>query len=101
MDRFIGRDRELSLLCSLLKRVGADRAPIAHQITFVGSIKWRDNHPFATHDLSKLIVHRSKMPGADQSTPLLVASRSGSDVDGPVILSADDLLAAWHRSAAA
>jgi len=80
--------------------VGADRTPIARRITFLGSIKWRDNHPFDTRDLSELIVHRSKMPGADESTPLLVASRSGSDVDGLLILSPDDLLVAWHHSAA-
>lgn len=77
--------------------VGADRVPVAQRITFVGSIKWRDNRPFDARDLSELIVHRSKMPGADQSTPLLVAARSGSDVDGPLLLSPDDLLSAWHR----
>jgi DNA-binding transcriptional ArsR family regulator len=76
--------------------VGADREPVAKQISFVGSIKWRDNLPFGGKDLSELIVHRSKMPGADDSTPLVVVTRNGIDVDGPLALGPEDLLAAWR-----
>jgi uncharacterized protein len=76
--------------------VGADRAPIAHRISFAGSIKWRDHHAFDSHDLADLIVHRSKLPGADESTPLLAVARAGTAVDGLMALSPEDLLAAWQ-----
>src|ERR1022692_2482883 len=61
--------------------VGADREPVAQRISFVGSIKWRDHHPFDERDLAELIAHRSKMPGADESTPLLAVARSAVAVD--------------------
>lgn len=73
----------------------ADRAPVAKAITGVGSIKWLENRPFDNHDLSRLVVHRSQLPGASDSTPLLVVSRAGCDVDGVGVLGPDDLLAAW------
>jgi AAA+ ATPase superfamily predicted ATPase len=76
--------------------VGADREPVAKRISFVGSIKWRDNHPFDARDLSALIVHRSRMPGAEDSTPLVVATRNGIDVSGPQTFGPDELLAAWR-----
>lgn len=78
--------------------VGADRAPIAQRISFAGSIKWRDNHFFDSRDLAELIVHRSQLPGADESTPLLAISRAGTVVDGPVTLLPEDLLAGWQSS---
>jgi hypothetical protein len=61
--------------------VGADREPVAQRISFVGSIKWRDHHPFDERDLAELIAHRSKMPGADEPTPLLAVARSAVAVD--------------------
>lgn len=74
--------------------VGADRAPIAKRITVVGSVKWLENKPFDTRDLSRLIVHRSQLPGADEATPLLAVSRSGCTADVPH-LTPEDLLCAW------
>ncbi|MCO6011255.1 hypothetical protein NE236_40530 [Actinoallomurus purpureus] len=78
--------------------VGADRAPVAKAITCVGSIKWLENRPFAGADLSGLIVHRSKLPGADDSTPLLVISRSGVDqgLTGVSAFGPEDLITAWR-----
>lgn len=76
--------------------VGADREPIAKVISMLGSVKWLENRPFDHHDLSELIVHRSKMPGADTSTPLYAVSRSGCDVDGVTHVTPDDLLDAWR-----
>ena len=77
--------------------VGADREPVARQLSFVGSIKWRDHHPFDERDLAELIAHRSRMPGADESTPLLAVARSAVAVKSPIALGPDDLLAAWRH----
>lgn len=75
--------------------IGADRAPIAKRITIVGSIKWLDNRAFDTHDLGRLILHRSQVPGADDATPLLAVTRSGSTITGVRTLGPEDLLRAW------
>ncbi len=78
--------------------VGADREPIAKKITMVGSIKWLENRPFDSHDLGELIVHRSKLPGADTSTPLYTVSRSGSSVGEVTVIDPTDLLEAWRQT---
>jgi AAA+ ATPase superfamily predicted ATPase len=75
--------------------VGADRAPIAEKITMVGSIKWLENKPFDGRDLARLIVYRSQLPGADDRTPLLAVSRTGATTGDVIVLSPEDLLAAW------
>ena len=77
--------------------VGADREPVAQRISFGSAIKWRDHHPFDERDLAELIAHRSKMPGADESTPLLAVARGTVAVESPKALGPDDLLAAWRR----
>lgn len=76
--------------------VGADRGPIAKRITMVGSIKWLDARAFDSHDLARLMVHRSRLPGADDSTPLVAVSRAGTTADGVLALGPDDLIAAWQ-----
>jgi AAA+ ATPase superfamily predicted ATPase len=76
--------------------VGADSSPIAKKIELVGSIKWHENKPFDDRELARLIVHRSQLPGADESTPLLAVSRAGSTAEGIHVLSPEDLLAAWR-----
>jgi AAA+ ATPase superfamily predicted ATPase len=73
----------------------ADKGPIAKTILGVGSIKWLERAPFNNNDFNKLLMHRSQLPGATDSTPLLVVSRSGCEVPGVQELSPDDLLAAW------
>ncbi|MEU6716159.1 DUF234 domain-containing protein [Nonomuraea sp. NPDC046802] len=75
--------------------VGTDREPIGKRITMVGSVKWLENRPFDHHDLSELIVHRSKLPGADSSTPLYAVSRSGCDVHGVTHVTPEELLDVW------
>lgn len=75
--------------------IGADREPVAKRIAFVGSIKWRDRHSFDEHDLAALITHRSKVPGANESTPLLAVTRSGARVNSLTTLGPEELLAAW------
>jgi AAA+ ATPase superfamily predicted ATPase len=76
--------------------VGADREPVAKRITCVGSVKWLESRPFDAHDLARLIVHRGRLPGADDSTPLVAVSRSGAGVDGVHTLGPDDLIGAWR-----
>jgi AAA+ ATPase superfamily predicted ATPase len=75
--------------------VGADREPIAKKITMLGSIKWLEKRPFDEHDMRELIVHQSKMPGADTSTPLYAVSRSGCTVQGVTHVTPEELLDAW------
>lgn len=76
--------------------VVADRAPVAKRILAVGSVKWLENAPFDTHDLARLLTHRTQLPGADPDTPLVVVSRSGCAVDGVRHYGPDDLIAAWR-----
>lgn len=75
--------------------VGADRAPIAKRITVVGSIKWLEGRGFDAHDLARLAIHRAQLPGADDTTPLLAVTRTGTAEGGVRVLGPDDLLAAW------
>jgi hypothetical protein len=63
-----------------------------------GSIKWLENKPFDGRDLARLVVHRSQLPGADDNTPLLAVSRTGTTTSGVTILTPDDLLTAWEAS---
>lgn len=75
--------------------VGADRSPVAKRITVVGSIKWQDSRPFDRHDLARLAVHCSQVPGTDESTPLVAVSRSGATARDVRVLGPEDLMAAW------
>jgi uncharacterized protein len=84
-------DPEIDLIC-------ADREPIAKRITMVGSVKWLENKPYDGHDLTRLIIHRRQLPGADDTTPLLAVTRSGATIDGVAVLGPDELLAAWRPS---
>ena len=77
--------------------VGADREPVAQRISFIGSIKWRDQHPFDERDLASLIAHRSKMPGADGSTPLLAVARGPVIVDSAEGFGPERLIGAWRE----
>ncbi|GAA1596969.1 ATP-binding protein [Kribbella hippodromi] len=77
--------------------VAADRGPIAQRITAVGSIKWLEK-AFDAHDLARLLVHRSQLPGADDATPLIAVSRAGTSVDGVQSVTPDQLLTAWGGS---
>lgn len=76
--------------------VGADREPVAREICFVGSIKWRDNRPFNHTDLAELHAQRSLLPGASASTPLVAVSREAAPLEDVHMLVAADLLDAWR-----
>lgn len=75
--------------------VGADRSPIAKKITLVGSVKWLENKPFEPRDHARLISHRSQLPGADETTPMLAVARSGCTAEGILHLTPEDLITAW------
>ena len=74
--------------------VGADRAPIAKELLFVGSVKWLENSPFDRHDLAALHRHRAAL--TPEPVPVVAISRSGIDCKG---LDAEygpaELIAAW------
>jgi hypothetical protein len=78
--------------------VGADRAPVASQIHFCGSLKWLGT-PFDLHDLDELRDGARHVPGFDASrTGLLVVSRSGANLPSDAVhavWSPDDVIAAW------
>lgn len=76
--------------------VAADRGPVARRITAVGSIKWLERKRFDARDLSRLLVHRSQLPGADESTPLIAVARAGVAVDGVQAVLPDQLVDAWR-----
>lgn len=78
--------------------VGADREPIAHELAFLGSIKWLENSPFDNHDLLELQRHRHRI--TDDPLPLIAAARSGATTDHlDAVFTPTDLLAAWQPRA--
>lgn len=75
--------------------VGGCALPTSEQISFVGSIKWRDRGDFDRGDLSTLIRHRALLPGATDETLLVGVSSNGFAVSGlDVRLTAEDIVAA-------
>ncbi|MGS2806052.1 ATP-binding protein [Nocardia sp. MW-W600-9] len=80
--------------------IGADRAPVAKAVHFVGSIKWLENQPFDRHDYDALTRALLAVPGTDAGTPLVAVSRSGVTTDTPVSTwwGPDELVAAWTAS---
>ncbi|MGH3519825.1 MAG: hypothetical protein ACRDQ7_21030 [Haloechinothrix sp.] len=78
--------------------VGADRAPVARQLLFVGSIKWLDRSPFDDHDLADLLGHRAAL--TTEPIPTVAVSRSGISCHGlRAAYGPEDLIAAWARTA--
>ena len=79
--------------------VGADRAPIASQIHFCGSLKWLGT-PFDAHDLRQLREGARQVPGFDAShTGLIAVTRSGADLPADavdVVWGPDDVVSAWQ-----
>jgi hypothetical protein len=78
--------------------IGADASPVAHAVSFVGSVKWRDEAPFDARDLAGLAEHARHVPGAEDAA-LVAVSRSLSNGPAPAGLAAcwgpEDLLSAW------
>ncbi len=76
--------------------VVADQAPVAQHVLAVGSIKWLERSPFDGRDLTALVLHRARLPGATGETPLIALSRSGCVVDGVKSYGPDELIEGWH-----
>ncbi|MEY9907014.1 AAA+ ATPase superfamily predicted ATPase [Catenulispora sp. MAP12-49] len=78
--------------------VGADRAPVARRLLFLGSVKWLDHTPFDTHDLVALQRHRDRVTA--DPVPLLAVSRTGARTGATKGLDAvfgpGDLLTPWR-----
>jgi hypothetical protein len=82
--------------------VGADRAPVATAVHFVGSVTWLENQPFGRREHAALVRDLLAVPGAGQDTPLVAVSRSGV-ADGVPLAACwgpDDLVRAWQPRAA-
>jgi hypothetical protein len=80
--------------------VGADRAPVAGSVSFVGSVKWLSS-PFDRHDMTDLIRSAPQVPGFVDDTGMAVVSQSGvaSDVDSATIdllWTPEDVVRAWR-----
>jgi len=74
--------------------VGADRAPVAKELLFLGSVKWLETAMFDEHDLVALQRHRDRVTTAP--VPLVAVSRSGvSTTHADAAFTPDDLLSAW------
>jgi uncharacterized protein len=79
--------------------VGADRAPVASRIDFIGSIKWLEDKPFGRRDYDELVRDLLAVPGAQPDTPLVAVSRCGVAEGTPVAAhwGPADLVRAWQR----
>lgn len=78
--------------------VGADKAPVAERIMFVGSIKWLAT-PFDRHDLARLRAAAPAVPGYTAHAGVVVASRAGvaDDLDRVDLLwRPTELINAWR-----
>ena len=77
--------------------IGADRAPTAMKIGFVGSIKWRDQQPFTYHDCADLLKALPFIPGCE-AAPLAAVSATGFDDGLPLIYqwNPEDIVEAWR-----
>lgn len=78
--------------------VGADRGPVARQVSFVGSVKWLETQPFGRHDYDALVRDMLAVPGAAPDTPLVAVSRRGV-ADGLPLAAhwgPEDLVRAWQ-----
>lgn len=83
-----------------LDLVGADRAPVARRVDFVGSVKWL-NTAFDGHDLGALRRTATAVPGFDPGrSGLVVVSRDGladlpsGSVD--LVWGPDEVVGAWR-----
>jgi len=75
--------------------VGVTPSQTPSQVSFVGSVTWRENAPFDDADLRRLALYRAHVPGAEAS-PLVAVSRSGATARPDALYGPTDLVAAWR-----
>ena len=78
--------------------IGADAIRAPAKVAFAGSIKWRENRPFASRDLEQLITKSAQVPGVTPATRLVAISRKGVASDArrlDVSLGPEDLLVTY------
>lgn len=78
--------------------VGGRERSAPTPVSFIGSVKWRQDGVFDRADATAIAAARADVPGADGATTLVGVARGAFD-DGGVLdvrLSAADLLAAWQ-----
>lgn len=79
--------------------VGGRDSTAPTEVSFVGSIKWRDRQPFDRHDLADVATARAQVPGA-AGARMVAVSRSGfSTADPDVCLEPSDLVSVWRPRA--
>lgn len=78
--------------------VGGDAQPVATNVAFVGSAKWRARQPFDRADTAALIAQSAHVPGCTPTTKLIGVSRRNftNDAGLDVALTAQDLLDAYR-----
>ena len=78
--------------------VGGDALPVAASVSFIGSIKWREQRPFQRADAGRLGGQRADVPGAGDDVRLVGISRSGfdDDVQLDVKLGPEDIVSAYR-----
>lgn len=80
--------------------VGADRRePPAKRVSFIGTIKWRENKPLTMADYNGLNTSKAAIAGAGPATRTVGVTRSGADERAfaafDLVLGPDEILAAW------
>jgi uncharacterized protein len=78
--------------------VGADRAPTARRIHFLGSVKWHEKQPFSRRDYDDLARDMLAVPGATEATALVAVSRAGIAEQLPLAAAwgPEDMVRAWR-----
>lgn len=75
--------------------VGADARP-ASSISFVGTVKWRQNKPVTTAEIKALAQDTAAVPGCGPGTRLVAVCPAGAAGSGAdAAWTSTDLLAAW------
>jgi uncharacterized protein len=102
-DRF-GRTRYVGGYWTRRHEVQVDLVGTADEgksprVELVGSIKWRARKRFGPGELSQLESLAAQVPGVEPSTLRVGVSRTGftPELELPVALAPDDLVAAWRR----
>lgn len=74
--------------------VGTDHRDLP---VIIGSVKWRENTPFDSNDLTELAAARSVIPHAEQAALVAIAPLgTRPDTPADLVLTASDLLSAWQ-----